>query len=463
MPQQAESNSPKYEYYGMEPYPHQLETVKFYLLNKRAYNFSAMGSGKTASTIWACDMLMYYGKIKKALIICPLSIMRTVWFEEIRKLAPDKDIQIVHGSRKDRLKALNTKADFYITNHDAVRSYEDALQAANFDVIVIDELTAYKHASSARSKAMVKLANARNVQCLWGLTGTPITTGPLDAFGIGKVVNFGQLPTRYYTKFRGMTMIQRDMYNYDCKPGWQDTVFKALQPAIKFTLEECIDIPPITFETREVALSPDQKKVYKEMVKDQIAEYKSGTIVAANAGTKALKLLQISGGTVIDEDGETHDLPIGPRYNELKMVIAESGNKLVVFCQFVATVNRLQEMLEGDGFKCSKVYGDVPLKQRESIFAHFQEGDLEILVAQVRTVSHGLTLIASHYGCFYQPIMGAEAYLQAVQRIRRMGQTKHQVIVKLQATQAEKNLYKLLAGNEMDGKSILDMYKSGDL
>jgi len=446
-----------YEFYNYEPFAHQYETIMFFLRFKKGYCFNDLGSGKTASSIWAFDILRFTGKVKRMMIICPLSIMETVWVKELRNITPHLNYAIMHGPRPKRLEALNSKADVIITNHDCVRTYRDEIIKANIDIIVIDELTAYKHHGSARSKAMQKIA--ARAKSVWGMTGTPITTGAMDAYGLAKVVNPKNLPTPYMTKFRNMVMYQIDMYNYEHKPEWERVVFNTLQPAIRFKTDECIDLPPITFETRRVKMHKDTDKVYKDMVNQQLHELKEGTITAVNAGVKFSKLLQIASGTVIDEEGVVHELNVQPKLDEMEVTLLESGKKLIVFTQFVATIHMIEKHFRGK-YRVGTVSGQVPVKMRSRIFDEFQDGDLQILIAQVSTASHGLTLTASSHILFWTPIMGVEKFLQSIARIRRAGQTKHQHIVKLESCRVETELFKKLEGGKLTNDDILELYKN---
>ena len=100
-----------YEFHNYDPYKHQLSTIVDSLKYKRCYNLSGMGSGKTASTIWTYDILRYTKKVKRMLVICPLSIIESVWVKEIRNITPHLKYAVMHGPKDRRLEALNGDAD----------------------------------------------------------------------------------------------------------------------------------------------------------------------------------------------------------------------------------------------------------------------------------------------------------------------------------------------------------------
>ncbi len=421
------------------------------LRNKRGYNFSGLGSGKTASSLWFCDMLLEAEKIKKILVICPLSIMESVWGEEIRDIIPNRSYSIVHGTRIDRIRAMKRKAHFYITNHDAVRTYSEMFIKANFDIIIIDEVDAYKNPQSKRSKQMQKIS--KGARAIYGLTGTPMGNSPMEAFGIAKAINPDILPTRYMTRWRQLTMYQLAPYIWEPNPMAAEICHRALQPAIMFKTEDCIDLPDITFMYTEFPMMSIQAKLYKEMMNEQIAEYQDGVIVATTAAVKFTKLLQIANGCVYDEDGNTIVLPMKDKIEEINHIQEQTG-QVIVFCQFVSVVKELEKNLKS----CRVIYGDVSRVQRAQILKDFKNGKFNILIAQPRVAAHGLNLQFCHTIIFFGPILGNSIYRQAIGRIRRSGQLHKQVVINFFSSKVEKKLYKMLETKEVSSQELLDMY-----
>lgn len=441
-----------YQFLGRQPYNHQREVIKFMLTNNKGYNFSAMGSGKTASSIWFADILLEAEKINKILIICPLSIMSAVWAEEIKEVVPNRSYSIVHGPRAKRIAALNKPAHFYITNHDCVRTYWQDLMEQDFDIVIIDEVDAFKNPSSKRSKALYKVV--KNAKGIYGLTGTPMANSPEEAFGIGKAINPANLPTLYITRWRQMTMIQLAPYIWIPNEKAEEIVHSALQPAIRYSLEDCLDIPDITYEYREFEMEKRQAKLYKEMYNHQIAEYNNGLIVASTAAVKFTKLLQIAGGCVYNNDGNPIALPIKDKIQEVLHIQKESG-QVIVFVQFIEILKHLHMQIPDS----EVIYGAVNQKERTRILKRFKEGKFNILIAQPRVASHGLNLQFCSTIIFFGPILGNSYYRQAIARIRRSGQTKKQVIINFFSAQAEKQLYKTLETKDVSSNMLLKMYE----
>lgn len=449
-----------YEYHGdMRPLDHQLTTIKFMLANKRGYVFNDMGTGKTCTCLWFSDILLHANKIKKVLIIAPLTTLQSVWMREIEQVCPYRTYVLVHGSKEHRLAALRSDASFYITNTDAVRLYMDEFIKLKPDVIIIDEVTSFANGQSKRSKCMQKIASV--IPAVYGLSGNPTAGGLINSFGIAKVVNPRALPTQYFTRYRDMILRQVNMYEYVPKPGALEIVKAALSPAIKFSLEECVDLPPITFETRRTTLPDETMNLFKTVLEHQIAEYKSGTITAATAGIKAIRLIQILTGFTKTEEGQIIRTDIGSKLSELIDIYHEAGNKLVVFAQSVETVKLVTEYLISKKIHAKFIYGEVAPHLRDGIVQEFQSMDEGVLVAQVRTMSHGITLTKSHVIVFFGPVAGNETYRQAIRRIRRIGQEHRQTIVKLVSTKFEEKMFQNLDNTEDLSQAILKMYDDG--
>ncbi len=424
------------------PFKHQIETVKFLLTNPKDYNLSTMGTGKTLSALWAADFLMVNKKLDKVLIIAPLSTLSPVWYDSIFHNLPHRKRVILHGPKDKRIELLNKPYDFYIINHDGIKVIEQQIKAQKFKLIIIDELTAFKNYSTDRTKCMVRLA--KPAQAVWGLTGEPTAQSPLDAFGQAKVVtpHNPNLP-KYYGSFRDLVTQKDpfDEFNYIPRDGWENTIAKILSPAIRYELRDCIDMPPTVYEEREVPMSKDQSKAYKEMRNHYITEIKEKRITASNAGVKYLKLLQISAGVVYSEDQDPVRLDCKKKINELTDIFYQGGKQpVIVFIAFREAIKMVEEALSTK-FRVKVMTGDTSAMARGQMVRDFQEGLIDFFLLQPRVASHGLTLTRSNIAIWYTPYPSNEIYKQANARIIRPGQKRPQLIVRLYSSESEKKLY----------------------
>jgi SNF2 family DNA or RNA helicase len=237
-----------YEWTGNhKPFDHQKDTASFLTLYKKAFCFNEQGTGKTAAVIWATDYLMEVGHIKKVLIICPLSIMKSAWQTDLFSFAPHRKVDIAYGKKETRVEVINGDSEFTIINYDGVNIVKENIINNNFDLIVVDEASAYKNAQTQRWKTLKSII--KDETWLWMLTGTPAAQSPADAFGLAKLINPNNIP-KFFGQFRDSVMQKASMFKWIPRPNSELTVHNALQPAIRFKKSECLDLPELTYVHR---------------------------------------------------------------------------------------------------------------------------------------------------------------------------------------------------------------------
>lgn len=448
---------------GLKPFQHQIETVKFQLVNKRGFVLNQMGTGKTLSSLWATDILFCEKKIRKVLIICNISTMRSVWLREIRLNFPNRRVAIAHGTKQFRVQMIKSGVEYVIINHDGIVSCLQELMAERFDCIIIDELTAYKTFSANRTKCMIKLA--KTARAVWGLTGKPTPNSPLEAFSQAHVVNPGNrfLP-RYFTEYRDMTMMRINTFTWIPKEGAVNIAAAILSPAICYKLKDCVDMPPMTTQTLEIPFTPAQNKAYEEMRQQLYTEVGRGEISAANAAVKVGKLMQISAGAVIDDEGSIRVIDCKPRLNALLEIYQEAPTKkLIIFCTYRASIHIVEEFLNANNIKTKSIYGDVSNKDRDIFIREFQDSDLNALVIQPQSAAHGITLTASCVTIWFSLIQSNEYYQQGNARMYRPGQVNPCVVLHLISSKIESHVANMLSRKDYQADSVLDIIKNHDL
>ena len=443
---------------GLEPFNHQKETAAFLSLRKRAFCFNEQGTGKTASVIWAADYLMKLGMIKRVLIVCPLSIMQSAWQQDLFKFAVHRTVDVAYGSAEKRAKIASSSAEFVIINYDGIPAISKLMiDTKPFDLVVIDEANAYKNVQTQRWKLMRKLVT--DDTWLWMLTGTPAAQSPVDAYGLGRLCVPARAP-RFLGDYRESVMQQVSAFRWEARPEAEKIVFDMLQPAIRYTKAECLDLPDVTHVTRVAPLSAEQRKYYKEL-KDQLLLESGGEEVSAvNAAAKMNKLLQISGGAVYTDTKSVIHFDVSSRLNVVEEVISEASHKVLVFVPFRHTIDLLSQHLTKAGITNDVVHGDVPVRKRTEVFKNFQERpDVRVLVIQPSAAAHGVTLTAANVIIWYSPVTSTETYLQANARINRPGQRNPMTIVHVHGSPVENRLYSMLQGHINTHEKLVDLYK----
>jgi SNF2 family DNA or RNA helicase len=440
-----------------KPFNHQKDTASFLSLRRRAFCFNEAGTGKTSAAIWATDYLMNLGEIKRVLVICPLSIMQSAWHADIFKTAMHRTCGIAHGTVDKRIKVINGAYDFVIINFDGVHTVFDAIKAADFDLIIVDEANAYKSTSTRRWKTLAKLIQSHTR--LWMMTGTPAAQSPLDAFGLARLISPHRVP-KYSGAWRDRVLNQLSRFKWIPKSNATQQVHEALQPAIRFTKKECLDLPDVVYQTRDVPLSPQTQKYYNALKKQLLIEAAGEQISAVNAAASLNKLLQISGGAVYTDKREVVQFDIKPRMTALEEVLDETLNKVVVFVPFIHTIEVIAEHLNDKHISTEIIQGSVSPQQRTQIIKQFQEQtDPRVLIIQPQSAAHGITLTAADTVVFWSPVMSVETYLQCIARIDRVGQKNTMTIVHLQGSDVERRLYSMLQGKVDTHQKLVDLYK----
>jgi SNF2 family DNA or RNA helicase len=427
------------------PMDHQKDTAAFLTTHKRALCLNAPGTGKSISSIWAADFLLDEGVAKKVLIIAPLSTLTVVWGRELKHHLPHRMFVVVTGTKEKRKQLLEKPGvQYFIINHDGFSNMAPDLK--DFDVVIYDEATALKSPSSQRYKIFAKWMQAHK-PWLWMLTGTPISQTPADAWTLARLVDSPSCP-KSFTTFKDMVMQKVTTFKWTPRQDALETCKKVLQPSIRFSLDECKDLPDTNFVGRKTELTPQQQKAFKEMKDKAVTVFAAGEVTAANAAVVLSKMLQISCGVVYSETGKIA-IDGSLRYNTLTELLNEIGDKVIIFVPLRGVQDELQAKLTADGFDVASVHGDVSKNDRNQIFNDFQHTDRpQILLAHPKVAAHGLTLTRAKDIVWFAPIYSLEQYEQANARIRRLTTTGKTTVWHIWATGFEAELYRRLRAKQ---------------
>ena len=442
-----------------KPMAHQIETAAFLTLHKKAFVFSEPGTGKTLSALWAADYLMTRGDVRRCLILCPLSIMQSAWMGDLNSSIIHRSAVVAHHSQASRrIEMVQQSYEFVITNYDGLNLIADEIRNdGRFDLIIVDEANAYKTMTTKRWKALKSLITPNTH--LWMMTGTPASQSPADAYGLARLVNPDGVP-KFFTGWRDKVMQMLTQFRWIPKVSAAQEVHAALQPAIRFTKEQCLDLPPVMTMTREVPLTPQQAKYYN-LLKDRMMVQAAGeTITAVNAAAGVSKLLQISCGAAYTDEKEVIEFDAAPRLSVLEEILEETSRKVLIFALFRSTIDGVHTHLLKKNITAECIHGDVPPTKRADIIRRFQtEQDPRVLVMQPQASAHGITLTAADTVVFYGPLMSVEQYTQCIARADRKGQDSDKVtVVHIQGSPIEKKMFKALQGKVTDHALLTELF-----
>lgn len=405
-----------------KPFAHQRQTVQFLRDRPRALDWSDCGTGKTGSEIFAHDQ---YGS-KCALVLAPKSILEPAWAEDVRSFS---NLVPSVAYADNRAEAFAANADIYITNHDAVKWLADQTPKFfdRFSTLIVDEATAYKHPTSARSKALSKIKKHFPVRR--GMTATPNSNTITDVWNQAFVIDDGRRLGKSFYAFRNATCAPtlRDPKEprsiiWTDRDGAEVAVMGLLGDiTIRHKLEECTDIPPNHQYERHYPLKPRHLALYKKLEKAKIVEVDLKTITAINGAVLAQKLLQIASGAVYDDTGGYTMVDTG-RY-ELTMDLVEEARQSVVFFQWVHQKDEMLKEAAKRNLSIAVLDGSVSdIRKRNEIVANFQKGFYRAILIHPQTGAHGLTLTSAVRTIWPSPTYNQELFHQGIKRIHRAGQ-----------------------------------------
>ena len=411
-----------------QPFEHQATTTQFILDNPRVLITSDPGTGKTRSVLDA------YAQRRegKLLVLAPLSILAASWGDDCAKFQPGLTYSIAYA--RNRVEAFKSDADIVITNHDAVKwLLKNKQYLDGFDTLCIDEFTAFKNKDSQRSKAAARLAELFDYRI--AMSGTPNSNTILDIWHPALLVDDGErLGKRFYgfrsavctPQFNGYANVWVD------KPEAQEMVAAAIKDInVRYTLEDCIDMPEQSINTMYVDLPAKIMQQYNTLAEDSVLYTGKGTINAIHAGAKVKKLLQLCTGAVYDDHGSSlmvHDA----RYQLVMDLIQARDHSLVAF-NWRHEREKLTELSDKAGIKYDFIDGTTPAKKRKDIVDRMQAGQLQVVFAHPQSAGHGLTLTRATSVIWASPTYNAEHYQQFNRRIYRAGQTKKTEVIQIAA------------------------------
>ena len=450
----------RYKWPGkFKPMAHQMETAAFLTLNKRAFCFNDPGTGKTLSALWAADYLMQRGDVRRCLILCPLSIMQSAWLNDLNNSIIHRSAIVAHHAQSSRrIEMIQQDYEFVICNYDGLNLIaQEIINDGRFDLIIVDEANAYKTMTTKRWKTLKSIMQPTTH--LWMMTGTPASQSPADAYGLAKLVNPDGVP-KFFTSWRDQVMHKITMFKWAAKPNAAEIVHQALQPAIRYTKEQCLDLPPVMTMTREVPLTPQQKKYYDLLKERMLVQAAGETITAVNAAAGVSKLLQISCGAAYTDDKEVVEFDAAPRLGVLEEILEETSRKVLIFAMFRSTIDSIHTHLTKQGLTAEMIHGGVTATKRADIIHRFQTSpNPRVLVMQPQATAHGITLTAADTVVFYGPLMSVEQYVQCIARADRKGQDSDKVtVIHIQGSPIEKKMFKALEAKVSDNSLLTDMF-----
>lgn len=427
-----------------------------------------MGCGKSLVGLAVMGTLSRLSLIDRALIVCPLSITG-VWESELQKFADyPYSLTILKGTmqkKKEQLGSLpKSELQIVVCNYESMWRLEAELQRFHPGLIIADEGHRLKDGTSRQSKAMHRLGDKADYRLL--LTGTAITNKELDIYSEYRFTAplvFG----RSFYAFRGryFTMGGYGGYVPIFKKEMMEDFLKRMHSiAFRVRKEECLDLPAITEEVRIVDLEPKALRLYSEIEDESYAELKNSEVTALNILTRILRLSQITGGHLTDDEHTNHAVSTAKleALSDIIDTMQEENRKLVVMARFTAELDDIETLLQKRKIGYSIVRGGI--KDRDEQVRRFQEDeDCRVFIGQIQAAGMGLTLTAASTMVFFSLDYNMANFDQAKARIHRVSQTEncHYVYLCCRGTIDNKVLRALRDKVDL-AKTLVDDYRRGE-
>ena len=402
-----------FEKYSHRPLlSHQIEAVQKLVENKKYILADDMGLGKTTSTIVAA----LESGAKKILIICPASL-KINWQREIENYT-NRSIYISEG------KNFSQEHDFVIINYDIIKNFHNVkkksdsqILGANFDLVVVDEAHYIKNGQAQRTKLINDLV--KNVDRLWLLTGTPMTSRPMDYFNLLSLIdspvakNWMAYAIRYCSGYQ-FNAGGRKIWNVTGASNLEELRDRTSGLTLRRLKQDVLDLPDKIITPVYLRL---KSKQYEEVMGDYYNWYEKNPDESKSLTVQFTKLTQVR--QVIAEEKVIQTI-------ELAENIIEQGKKVIIFCNFT---NSLDRIIQHFGKTAVRLDGSMSKPERQNSVDKFQEDDkVKVFVGNIKAAGVGITLTAAEAVIMNDLSFLPSDHSQAEDRAYRYGQ-KNNVLV----------------------------------
>lgn len=466
-------------------YEHQKRAYNIALALRSAALLMDMGTGKTISMVMVAGRRYLDGKIKRVLVVAPTSVC-AVWKAEFEKFGDfPVRVGLLLGTREQRLRTLRwleaptmpgtpEQLRVAVINYESTwrlneeRTKRDHLMDYRADMVICDESQRIKSPSAKQSKACWALGAAATFRAM--LTGTPIQKDTRDLWSQYRFLDPLLFPFSYGNFERRYAIMGGfEGRQYLGARNLDELIAKAHSIAYRVTKDECLDLPDKTFEEIPVLLDERSKKMYKQLVRQSVAELDQCEVTANHVLVRMLRLQQLTGGFLVDDDGKRHQINTS-KLDALEDIVEAlclgEGKKLIIFTRFIAEMDAIQErveaMLAADKCDLVRIDGSVKASQRGEIVERFQKNPrCRVFLGEIDACAEGLTLTAAQTIVYYSVNWNYAKYQQSADRIHRIGQTGKCTYLHLIAPGTiDEKIMRALKSKESLARSVVDNWRS---
>lgn len=405
------------------PHDYQAYATQFIIDHPECAILLGMGMGKSVITLTAIEALKHdYFDIDKVLVIAPVRVARDTWPAEIEKWDHLAGLTVspIIGTATQRTAAADRQADIYTIGRENIPwlvKYHGSRWP--YDMVIIDELSSFKNPQAKRFKALKKVRP--KINRIVGLTGTPAPNSLLDIWAPFRLIDNGQRLGKFITHYRDQYFLPdkrngQVIYSWKIRPGADQAIYDNIADiTVSMRTTDYLTLPEVTRQHIEVTLAPKEQKMIDTLKRDLVLDLGADTIDAENAATLSLKLQQLAGGAIYNEDGTAVIVVHDQKLRALSELVEQAdGNTILVAYWFKHDRDRILATIPG-----------ARVLDTAEDFQDWNAGKVPVGLIHPASAGHGLNLQAGgHIMVWFTTPWSLELYEQANARLHRQGQTE---------------------------------------
>tara|TARA_R100001510_G_scaffold17850_1_gene15216 strand:- start:1190 stop:2632 length:1443 start_codon:yes stop_codon:yes gene_type:complete len=435
----------KYEF-KTKPFKHQADVLKESWNRINYAFFMEMGTGKSKVCIDNAGILYELNKINTFVVIAPKGVYRNWASIEIPTHMPDRiTCQTVvwkaspNKKQTQKLLDLFNETDalrIFIMNVEALSTsagakYLEKLLMHTKSLLAVDESTTIKNPKARRTKTLIKLSKYAVYRRI--LTGFPVTQSPMDLWAQCRFLDekllgdCGKSFHQFQHRYSIMKKRSVGSHSFNMVVGYRNlekltNILKSFSARV--LKKDCLDLPDKIYTQRNITMTPEQKRIYKELKEYAMAHIEDKEFMTAtNVMTQLLRMQQVLSGHTKSDSGDFIKVNDN-RLNELLDCLEEIEGKTIIWSRFRHDVVRIEAALSQMHGNLSVVtyFGDTKDEERSEAIEKFQNGKARFFVGNPQTGGMGITLNQAQNVIYFANSFDLAVRTQSEDRAHRIGQ-----------------------------------------
>jgi SNF2 family DNA or RNA helicase len=435
-----EKTRPDFSLIKTELFPYQKEGVEFILFRRTAIVADEMGLGKTLQAIAAAVLKKQIFGFLKTLVVCPATL-KSQWKQEIEKFSGEKAL-ILSGFPKQRERQyLDEDSFFFIVNYETVLRDSRAINAADFDILILDEAQKIKNYETKTASAVKRLKAKHKLV----ITGTPIENRLIDIYSIINTLDPQYLGPLWEFSYQHCLFDPEKLHKINGYYDLDKLKDRLADILIRREKAEVLSqLPSVQQRDVPVELSRQQQEMHAGFMLGVAKIIRKKFLTPYDL--QRLNLLLANARMVCDStfliDEKTHD---SPKLLELEDILFEkldlknNSRKVIIFSEWIKMHKLIGQMLGKHKIGFTELNGTVPVKQRGALIKNFENDPGCKVFLSTEAGGAGLNLQVADILINFELPWNPAKKNQRIGRIDRLGQKS-----------AKLTIYNLISRNSIE-------------